>query len=152
MDIIQHNEAFAAFLIRVFLGILFFAQGYDNVFRVSVKGVIKTFEHPLIVKNMPRSILVLSTYFTSYVELIGGFLLIIGFVKYYALYALGIDLLMATVAFSIIEPMWNLKHVFPRILLLFLLLIIPPQWDVISIDWAWSLFKWMRSILEIMPK
>jgi uncharacterized membrane protein YphA (DoxX/SURF4 family) len=143
---IQHHEIFTAFILRVFLGILFFAQGYDKVFRIKISGVVQTFEHPLIVRHMPRWILVLSACFTSFVEMICGFMLILGFVKYYALYLLGIDLLMVAVAFSIIEPMWDLRHVFPRMVLLLAAFIIPSEWDIISIDWAWSLFRFIRSI------
>ena len=141
----QHNEIFAAFIPRVFLGLLFFFQGYDKVLRVKINGVIQTFEHPLIRNHIPRWMLVASAYFTSYVELICGFMLILGFVKYYSLYLLGIDLLMVSVAFSIMEPMWNLRHVFPRMLLLLIVLIMPSEWDVISIDSFWSLFRSMRS-------
>lgn len=141
-----HNEIFAAFILRIFLGLLFFAQGYDKVFKVKVSGVIQTFEHPVIVNHIPRWMLVLSAYFTSYAELIGGLLLILGFVKYYALYLLGIDLLMVAVAFSIIEPMWDLRYVFPRVILLLTALIIPSEWDVLSIDWCWSLFRFLKSL------
>lgn len=148
---IQHSETFAALLIRVFLGILFFAQGYDKVFRVKVKGVIQTFEHPLIVKNIPRPLLVLATYVTCYAELIGGFLLIIGFIKYYALYLLGIDLLVVAIAFGIMEPVWDMRHVFPRMLLIFIALVIPSRWDIISVDYAWSVIRWAKSILNMMP-
>ena len=141
----EHNEIFAAFVLRVFLGILFFAQGYDKVLRVKINGVVQTFEHPFIIKHIPRWLLILSAYFTSYVELICGFMLILGFVKYYVLYLLGIDLLMVAIAFSIIEPMWDLRHVFPRMLLLLAALMVPSEWDVISIDWFWSLFGFIRT-------
>lgn len=142
----HHNEIYAALILRVFLGILFFAQGFDKVFKVKIKGVVQTFEHPVITNRIPRWMLVLSAYFTSYVELICGFMLIIGFVKYYALYLLGIDLLVVGIAFCIIEPMWDMRHVFPRMLLLLIALMIPYQWDVISVDWFWSLFKRLNSL------
>ncbi len=142
----HHNEIYAALILRIFLGILFFAQGFDKIFKVKIKGVVSTFEHPLITNHIPKWMLTIFAYFTSYVELIGGFLLIIGFVKYYALYLLGIDLLIVSVAFCIIEPMWDLRHVFPRMLLLLIALMIPYQWDVLSVDWFWSLFRKLQSL------
>ena len=142
----HHNEIYAALILRVFLGVLFFAQGYDKIVKVKIRGVVETCEHPFITNHVPRWMLVLSAWFTSYVELICGFLLIIGFVKYYALYLLGIDLLMVTVAFCIIEPMWDMRAVFPRMLLLLIALMIPYQWDIISVDWYWSLFRRLQSL------
>lgn len=140
-----HHETAAALITRVFLGILFFSQGYDKVFKVKIKGVVETFEYPVISKHFPKSLLTLIAYFTSYVELIGGFLLIIGFLKYYALYFLGFDLILVAVAFGMIKPMWDMQFVFPRLLLLLILLVMPSQWDVISVDYFWSLIKFLKS-------
>ncbi len=134
------NGVFIALIIRLFLGVLFFLQGYDKVFRVKMSGVIQIFEHPTLMRRIPRWILVSSVYLTSYVELIGGLFLIFGLFKIFALYFLGIDLLIAAIAFTMIEPMWDMRHVFPRFLLLLIALAIPAEWDIISIDWFWSLF------------
>ena len=89
----------------------------------------------------------MGAYFTSYVELIGGFFLIIGFLKYYSLYLLGINLLVASFAFSITKPMWDMQFVFPRILLLLFLLIVPSNWDVISVDYWISIIKLLKSLI-----
>jgi uncharacterized membrane protein YphA (DoxX/SURF4 family) len=142
---IHVREMDAAFIARVFLGLLFFLQGYDKVFRIGVKQVIETFQSSLSSKGMPKSFTVMGVYFTSYIELIGGALLIIGFVKYYCLYLLGFDLLFAAFAFGMIEPVWDMKHIFPRLALLIFLMVIPSQWDVISVDYAWSLIKFMKA-------
>ena len=40
----------------------------------------------------------------------------------------------ASLAFSIMRPMWDLQHVFPRLALLVAVLILPEAWDLISID------------------
>jgi uncharacterized membrane protein YphA (DoxX/SURF4 family) len=139
------REIDAAFIARVFLGFLFFLQGYDKVFRIGVKQVIETIHTPLSAKGIPAIFSKTGAYFTSYVELICGALLIIGFVKYYCLYLLGFDLLFAAIAFGIVEPVWDMKHIFPRLVLLIFLLIIPSQWDVISVDYAWSLIKFIKT-------
>ncbi|HTA28097.1 MAG TPA: DoxX family membrane protein [Bacteroidia bacterium] len=139
------REMDVAFIARVFLGIVFFLQGYDKVFRIGVKQVIQTVYQPLSAKGIPKFFSSLGAYFTSYVELICGALLIIGLLKYYCLYLLGFDLLFAAVAFGIVEPVWDMKHIFPRFALLMFLMIIPSQWDVVSVDHAWSLIKFLKT-------
>ena len=146
LDIIHSREVVAMFVVRVFLGFLFFFQGFDAVFRIKVKGVLDTIKEPLLEKGVPLFFIDLGAYYTSYANLICGFLLIIGFVKYYALYFIGADILMTAFAFSIIKPMWDMQFVFPRLALLVFFLIAPTEWDVISIDYVWSLFKFMKSL------
>ncbi|TAL63292.1 MAG: DoxX family protein [Bacteroidetes bacterium] len=147
MHTILHNHEIAGALIaRVFLGLLFFFQGFDAVFRVKISGVLQTIEDPLSRIGLPRFFIVSGAYFTSYVELIGGFFLIIGFAKYYAMYLLGIDLVIASIAFGIVKPMWDMQYAFPRLALLIFLLMIPSQWDVISVDYVWSIIKFIKSI------
>jgi putative oxidoreductase len=142
---IHVREMDAAFIARVFLGCVFFLQGYDKVFRMGVKQVIQSVYQPLAEKGVPKIFITLGAFFTSYIELICGALLIIGFVKYYCLYLLGFDLLFAALAFGIIEPVWDMRHIFPRLVLLIFLMIIPSQWDVISIDYVWSLIKFLKT-------
>ena len=146
LDIIHSREVVAMFIARVFLGTLFFFQGFDSVFRIKVKGVFQTIEQPFLDKGLPKIFITIGTYYTSYVNLICGFLLIIGFAKYYALYFIGLDILMTAFAFSIIKPMWDMHLVFPRLALVIFFLIAPAYWDVISVDYAWSLIKFVKSI------
>jgi len=143
---IHVREMDAAFIARVFLGLLFLLQGYDKVFRLGVKQVIQSIHEPLESKGVPSAFSALGAYFTSYVELICGTFLIIGFVKYYCLYLLGFDLLFVAIAFGIVEPVWDMKHIFPRLALLIFLLVIPSYWDVLSVDHYWSLIKFIKSI------
>jgi putative oxidoreductase len=142
---IHVREMDAAFIARVFLGFVFFLQGYDKVFRVGVKKVIETVHAPLSSKGVPTIFSGLGAYFTSYTELICGALLIIGFAKYYCLYLLGFDLLFAALAFGIVEPVWDMRHIFPRLVLLLFLMVIPSYWDVISVDYIWSLIRFIKS-------
>ena len=147
MQTIFHNHEIAGALIaRVFLGFLFFFQGFDAVFRVKIGGVLQTIEEPMSRVGVPRFFIVAGAWFTSYVELIGGFLLIIGFAKYYALYLMWIDLVIASIAFGIVKSMWDMQFVFPRLALLIFLLMIPSQWDVVSVDYVWSIIKFIKSI------
>jgi uncharacterized membrane protein YphA (DoxX/SURF4 family) len=127
------NYSIAELIVRLILGILILAQGYDKIFKVKISGVIQTFEHPMEYK-IPHWLLVISSYFTSYVELIGGLFLIVGFGKSFILPILGIDLILVAVGFSIIKPMWDMQYYFPRLVMLIFLILIPHGADVFSLD------------------
>ena len=131
--IIQHREI-AVFIARIFLGLLFFFQGYDAVFNIKIRNVIGTYQHTFSNKGIPKFLTIIGSWFTSYVELVGGFLLIAGLFKYYAIYFLGIDLIVASIAFGITTPMWDMRFVFPRLALLLFLLVVPTTWDSWSVD------------------
>jgi uncharacterized membrane protein YphA (DoxX/SURF4 family) len=133
-SLIQHHEAVAVFIARVFLGLLFFFQGYDAVFHVKVKYVIQTYENSFVNKGIPRFLTVCGAWFTSCVELIGGLFLIAGVFEYAVLYLLGIDLIIASIAFGITTPMWDMRFVFPRLALLLFLLITPSAWHLWCMD------------------
>ena len=143
-----HHQIAVETILRVILGILFFAQGFDKVFNIGVKNVIATFEYPVRLKHLPEFPLVVAAYYTSYVELIGGALLLIGFMKYYALYLLGIDILIVCVALSSLDAMWDMKFVFPRLTLLISLFLLPSEWGVISIDHFWSIIRFTKELIS----
>jgi uncharacterized membrane protein YphA (DoxX/SURF4 family) len=129
-----YHEITAAFIARIFLGLLFFFQGYDAVFNVKIKNVVNTYQNSFSNIGIPKFFTICGAWFTSFVELIGGLLLVLGAVEYYTLYLLGLDLLIASIAFGIATPMWDTRHVFPRLALLIFLLAIPASWNVLSLD------------------
>jgi len=127
---------------RVFLGLLFFFQGYDAVFRVKVGTVIDTYAETFSSQGgIPHFFTVCGAWFTSYAELIGGALLVLGLFELPALWLLGFDLIIASIAFSITRPMWDLRHVFPRLAILVFLLCVPAGWDHFSLDNLFTCFK-----------
>ncbi len=130
----QYHEIVAVLIARVFLGCLFFFQGYDAVFNIKVKNVIATFETNFTNKGIPKFLTAAASWFTSYTELICGFLLIIGLFEYYALYLLGLNLIIAAIGFGITSPMWDTRYVLPRLLLLLFLLFVPQGWNALSLD------------------
>lgn len=100
--------------------------------------MLVVFERPFTEKGIPKFLGKAGAWFTSYAELAGGSLLIFGLAKYFALCLLGIDLLIVSAAFGIMKPMWDMQFVFPCIALLIFLLVIPSQWNVISIDYVFK--------------
>jgi len=128
------HEIVLSFVLRVILGVLFFFQGYDKVFNIKINGVISFFKEESRHKPMPGFLMVSSAYLSSYIELIAGGLLILGLFKTWALYLLGLDLILVCGAFSMLKPMWDMSYLYPRLILLAILLYLPAQWDVLSVD------------------
>ncbi len=129
------NESVLTFTLRVILGILFFMQGYDKVVKVKLPGVVKSFRYEFGNVKMPDFILVSAAYFSSLIELLGGLTLIIGLFTKYSLYLLGIDLILVVAAFSLINPVWDMKIVFPRIIIWSVLMVIPEAYNKLSLDY-----------------
>ena len=127
------HEAVLYLTLRVILGILFFFQGYDKVFRVGIKGVTGFFREESRHRNIPSFVLSVSAFVTSYIELIGGALLVLGLFNTTALYLLAFDLVIVCGAFSLLKPMWDMQLLFPRLVLLAALLYLPCAWDVLSL-------------------
>ena len=130
----QFHQVIAVFIAGVFLGLLFFFQGYDAVFHIKVENVIVAYQNSFAKKGILKVFTVFRSWFTSYVEPIAGFLLIIGLFEYSSLYLLGIDLILASIAFGITAPMWDMRFVFPRLALVLFLLSVPSLWDHSSLD------------------
>jgi len=135
MEVInQYHEIAAVLIARVFLGCLFLFQGYDAVFKIGLENIISTFQINFENKGIPKFFIVAASWFTSYTELICGSLLIVGLFEYCALYLLGINLIVAAIGFGINTPMWDTRHVIPRLLLILFLLTVPSAWNILSLD------------------
>lgn len=132
---IPYQWEISILIIRLMAGILFLFQGYDKLFRIKVKGVYRTFSEPMAKKGMPDWILRVSAYYTTYAEFFGGLLLVLGLFVPWVTLLLVLDLLLVAIAFGILEPMWDMKHVFPRFILLIALWWIPAQTDLFSLDY-----------------
>jgi putative oxidoreductase len=122
-------RAAALFFARVLLGIIFVMQGYGKIFTFTVPKLYGMFFKDFEKTLLPKWLIWGTAYYTSYVELICGFLLIIGLFRNYALYLLAADLLIVSFGHGLLEPIWDLQHVIPRATLLVLILIVPGGWD-----------------------
>jgi len=136
----QYHLIAAATTARIFLGLLFFFQGYDAVFGIGMKQVKMTYREGFSGKHIPTALVDLAAWFTSLSEWVCGGLLIIGLFQVPALYVLGLNLLVAATGFGVKQPLWDTKFVFPRLALLLFLLCIPSAWL------KWSLDAWLFNI------
>lgn len=140
----EYNHAAAVLILRIFLGIVLLFQGYDKVFNVGVKKVLNTIQSPFADVKIGKFIPLCAVYFTSYAELICGLMILCGFLTSFALWVIGIDLLIVAFGFSLLNPLWDMRDVFPRLLLTSALLIIPSEWDIVSVDYALGILQFAK--------
>ncbi|MFL0071934.1 DoxX family membrane protein [Tenacibaculum maritimum] len=130
----QKNKQIAVTIIRLILGFIFFFQGFGKVFKFGLHNVYTNFFLASYREILPDFLLLFTAYYTSIIELVAGFLLIIGFKRDMALYALASVLVIVTIGHGLKEPVWDLSHVMYRTILLVSLLLLPTELDFFSID------------------
>lgn len=129
------NKSIAVLTIRLILGFIFLMQGIGKVFKWGVENVYNMdFFYGTYKDLLPDFIIHATAYYTSYIELIAGLLVVLGLKRDYALYLLASVLVIVTFGHGLAEPIWNLSHVIYRTILLVTLLILPREWDKFSID------------------
>jgi putative oxidoreductase len=129
------NRSIAVLIIRMLLGLIFLMQGFGKVFTFGVENVYNAdFFYGTYKDLLPGLIIKVTAYYTSYIELIGGLLLILGLKTSYTLFALSSVLIIVTFGHGLAEPIWDLSHVMWRAIPLVSLLLLPKQWDKFSMD------------------
>lgn len=129
------NKIAAYFFSRVLLGFIFLMQGFGKVFTWGIDNFMRMdFFYKPYKDILPDFIIFGTAYYTSYIELIGGALLVLGYKTNWALYLLGSVLVIVTIGHGIAEPIWDLSHVMYRTMLLIGLLLMPKEWNTLSID------------------
>ena len=130
------NRMIGILIVRLILGFIFLMQGFGKVFTWGVDHFMRMdFFYKPYKDILPDFLIFGTAYYTSYIELIGGLCLIIGFKRDLALYALGSVLILVTLGHGIAEPIWDLSHVMFRTLLLITLLFTPKEWDRYQLDY-----------------
>ncbi len=128
----------AQLLVRLMTGLLFFFQGYDKVFRLGLQEVMRTVSPSYRERNLPEPIVRFLVFFTSYVELFGGAFLIVGLFQPVVIPLMGADLIIAAAGMSMVNPMWDTRHVMTRFLLIIALLLFDPINDIFSLDYLFQ--------------
>src|ERR1700753_658198 len=114
---------------RVLLGVIFLMQGFGKIFTWTVPVIYDKFFKDFETTFLPKWLIWVTAYYTSYIELIGGLFLILGVFRRWTLSLLAIDLVVVAFGHGLLEPIWDLSHVMPRGFLLLVLFFLPAEWD-----------------------
>ena len=129
------NRAVGVLTIRLLSGFIFLMQGIGKVFKWGVYNVYQMeFFHGTYEDLLPDFLILGTAYYTSYMELIGGVLLVIGLKRDWALYGLASVLVVVTFGHGLAQPIWDMSQVMYRAILLVSLLLLPKQWDIFALD------------------
>lgn len=121
-------------LVRLILGILFFFQGYDKIFKLGINNVADAAITPVTEKIFGRTFFKILILVSSWTELVAGLMIAFGFQRDIGLLLLSADMLMTGLIFTLIKPMWDMQYYFPRLALLVLLMLMPEACDCYRID------------------
>lgn len=128
------NKSAALLTIRLILGFIVLAQGYGKIFVFGMNAVYNNFFAATYADILPEFLLWVTAYYTTFVELIAGILLVVGYKRDYALYAVASVLVIVTFGHGLAEPIWDTSHVMSRLLLTAALLLLPEEWDSWRLD------------------
>lgn len=130
----QRNRQVAVLTLRLLLGFIVFFQGFGKVTKFGLDNVYQNFFKASYSDLLPDFLLLFTAYYTSLIELIAGFFIIIGLKRDIALYFLASVLVIVTFGHGLKDPIWDLSHVMYRAILLVALLFIPKEYDLFSVD------------------
>jgi uncharacterized membrane protein YphA (DoxX/SURF4 family) len=123
--------------LRVLLGVIFFFQGYAKVFWWKAGGVYEMAFKGLE-GRLPSWVLWGTVYATSIIELVCGFLLILGIWTNRSLFVLAGVLIAVSIGHGLESGIFDLQHILPRALLIAMLLILPDEWDEWDFKHFWK--------------
>lgn len=127
-----------AFFSRIMVGLLFGMAGYYKVFVMGAEAhAQKLFVEPYADSWIPAGLLYGTGYVIPFVELVGGWLLVLGWRRRTAGVIFGFLLLLVTYGHALNEPFFHVTtHILPRFLLLLPVLAWDETVDRFSLD-AW---------------
>jgi uncharacterized membrane protein YphA (DoxX/SURF4 family) len=122
--------ALAIATVRIVLGVLLIFPAYDRLFTVGATSVVSTIISGRKASKLPRSFIVLSVVSSSFIELIGGALLITGFFLPFTYPLLALNFVLVALGFSYLRPVWEMDHYIPRLIMLIFLMVVPVADDI----------------------
>ena len=123
--------------LRVLLGVIFFFQGYAKIFNWGMGNLYQSAFKGLEAK-LPTWVLWGTAYATSLAELVCGFMVILGIWRNRALFVLAGVVIIAAIGHGMESGIWDLQHVFPRAIMIAMLLILPDEWDEWDFKHFWK--------------
>lgn len=136
--------SWAAFLMRVMVGLVFAMAGYWKVFRMTPAGhANKLFLEQFADTWIPRFMLWTFGVTIPFVELAAGALLIVGLFRRPCAILLGFLLLVVTYGHLLKEPLFDIHpYIFTRLILLLPVMLLGARDD------PWSLDAWRKGLIS----
>jgi uncharacterized membrane protein YphA (DoxX/SURF4 family) len=129
-------RAWAILFARGVLGFIFFMAGVWKVFQLGPAGHVRRYFLPFQDTFLPRWSLWGVGATIPFIELIAGFLVLLGWRTRVALIGLGAVLVIVTFGHLLHEPLYPFhEHVIPRLVLVLFILAMPQEADRFSIDY-----------------
>ncbi|MGE0445685.1 MAG: DoxX family protein [Vicinamibacterales bacterium] len=130
------DRAWALFIARALLGIVFFIAGVHKVFTIgALEHARRLFVVPYAGTYLPEWSLWLTGTATPVLELVFGALVLIGLFTRPALLVLGGILVMVAFGHLVLSPLFVMNgFILPRSGLLLFVLLLPREWDLFSVD------------------
>ena len=120
---------------RGVLGLIFLMAGVYKVFTLGPVSHVQRFFLPFQDTFLPTWSLWAVGFTIPFVELAGGALVLLGWLRSVGYGALGAVLVVVTFGHLLHQPLYPFhEHVIPRLALLLLLLLMPPEADRFSLD------------------
>ncbi|MBL7928869.1 MAG: DoxX family membrane protein [Bacteroidia bacterium] len=135
MNSLFNPESVALLFARTLLAVLFIFQGYDKLFRIGPEEVAKSLYPSFQKFGISRSLFQTGIWLNAFIEFACGLFLLMGLLKYVSLSLLGLNMLLVSAAMSLVNPVWDMKLIFPRFLLLLFILLFPDEYDVLSLSY-----------------
>lgn len=141
------DRAWAIFIARAILGLVFLIAGVHKVFTIgAIEHARRLFVVPYATTYLPEWSLWLTGTVTPFVELAAGALVLVGLFTRPALLALGAVLLMVEFGHLVLAPLFVANaFILPRTGLLLFVLLLPREWDVFTAD---ALLRRLRQTRE----
>ena len=130
-------KTWAVFVARVILGLIFGMAGWHKVFVMTPAGhAAEYFTVPYADYWIPYWLLYAAGVTVPFIELIGGWLLVVGWRIREAMIALGLVLILVTYGHLLAAFLFNFNgHVIPRTALLAFVCLVPRAVDRLSLDY-----------------
>lgn len=130
------DRAWALFIARALLGIVFFIAGVHKVFTIgALEHARRLFVVPYANTYLPEWSLWLTGTATPVLELVFGALVLIGLFTRPSLLVLGSILVMVAFGHLVLSPLFVMNgFILPRTGLLLFVLLLPREWDLFSVD------------------
>jgi uncharacterized membrane protein YphA (DoxX/SURF4 family) len=130
------SRAWGVLFARLVIGLMFFQGALWRVFGIGpLEHSSRFFVGPYADSFLPTWALQVAGVGVPFAELIGGGLVLLGLWRLPGLILLGAVLVTVTFGHLVAEPIFSISgHIFPRVVLVVFLLVIPQEWDRFSVD------------------